>query len=167
MNVAAGLALLLGAVLFQLTWVPHLAVFGLEPNPALLIVAAWTWLRGGRAGVAWALAAGLLLDLGSSGPPGIHAIALLAATYSVGAIRARLDEGRVVVPAAAAAVASIIYGLIVIAGGQIFGQSLPSPAVARVLLLGGGVYNALAMPLFLLALRRVERLLGSQAADPW
>ena len=167
MSAGLAAALLLAAVLLQLTWLPHLSVLGSDPNLALLLVAGWTWLRGARAGLAWALAAGLLLDLGSTGPLGVHAIALLAASYSVGLVAGRLEDGRLLIPAAAAGLASLLYGLIVIGAGQLTGQSLPPAGVARLLLLGGALYNAVLMPVLLIPLKRLDLLLGRPRRDLW
>ena len=167
MSAAAAGAVLLAAVLLQVTWLFHLSVLGSDPNLALLAVAGWTWLRGPRAGLGWALAAGLLLDLGSAGPIGVHAIALLAAAYCVGLIGGSLKAGGVLVPAAAAAIATLLYGLIVIGAGETLGQAFPPPAVARVLLLGGALYNAILMPLILFPLRRLDGLLAGPVGELW
>ena len=158
---------LLLAVVVQVTWLPHVSLLGTDPNLALLAVVGWTWVRGSRAGLLCALAAGLLLDFTASGPLGIHAIALLAGAYLSGLVAGRLQEGRILVPAAAAALASLAYGLIVIGGGETLGQPLPPAGVARVLLLGGALYNAALMPLVLLALRRLDSMLPSSGVELW
>lgn len=158
---------MLAAVLLQVTWLPHLPLLGADPNLALLAVVSWTWIRGPRAGLTWALAAGLLLDLTSSGALGVHAIALMAAAYAAGLISTRLHDGRVLLPAATSAVASLVYGVIVVGASVTLGQPLYPPGVARALLLGGAVYSAVLMPPVLLLLTRVESLLPAPGGVRW
>ena len=55
-------ALMLAAVLVQVTWAPRIAVAGVFPNLALVAVIAITWAAGVRSGMAWACIAGLMLD---------------------------------------------------------------------------------------------------------
>lgn len=159
--------LLLLAVLLQVTWAPRLALLGAAPNLALLAVVALTWRHGARAVLPWAGAAGFLLDLSWPGPLGLHAIALLAACYAAGLVAERLSDGRIVLAAAAAALASLVYGLIVIGGAETLGQPLPAGPVARLLLLGGALYDAALIPLVLLLLRRLERLAPRARSESW
>jgi rod shape-determining protein MreD len=159
--------LLLAAVLLQVTWAPRLAVVGAGPNLALLAVVALTWLHGPRAVLPWAGAAGFLLDLSWPGPLGLHAIALLAACYAAGLVAERLSEGRVLLPAAAAALSSLVYGLIVIGGAETLGQPLPAGTVARLLLLGGALYDAVLIPLVLLLVARLDRLAPPPRPEAW
>jgi len=85
----------------------------------------------------------------------------------VGLIGGSLKEGGVLVPAAAAAIATLLYGLIVIGVGATLGQAFPPPAVAMVLLLGGALYNAILMPLILFPLRRLAGLLARPGGELW
>lgn len=167
MRAAAGGAGLLAAVLLQVTLAPGLAVLGAAPDLALVVVAAIAWTAGPRAGLLAAAAAGLALDLTWPGPLGLHAIALLAAAYLVSLIAERLQDTRLLVPAAAGAAASLVYGGIVIGGSETLGQSLPAAAVARQLLLGGALYDALLMPAALVLVAAVERRLPRPGAESW
>lgn len=117
-RLAAGLLFLVPvlAALAQLSWMPALSAAA-YPNLCVIAVAAWCWARGMRAALGWAVVAGLVLDLGSSGPLGPHALALLVAAYAAGLVVTMVDGGPFVLPISAG-VASIAYGLtlLVVAG---------------------------------------------------
>ncbi len=70
MSVFAQAGLLLAAALLQVTR-PE------APNAVLALVVARAWVAGGSAGLLWALAGGLWLDLMGIGPLGGHGVALL------------------------------------------------------------------------------------------
>jgi len=167
MRAAAVAAGVLVAVLVHVTLAPGLEVLGAAPDLALVAVAAIAWTGGPRTGLLAAAGAGILLDLSWPGPLGIHAIALLASAYLVSLVAERLQEGRLLVPAATGAGAGLVYGLLVIGGSETLGQSLPAAAVARQLLLGGALYDALLLPVALLLVAWLERRLPRPRAESW
>ena len=80
MRVAAAFLLMVAAALVQVTWASQLEIAGAFPNLVLIAVVGVTWAQGVRAGLLWACAGGILLDLNAPGPLGLHALALLAET---------------------------------------------------------------------------------------
>jgi rod shape-determining protein MreD len=97
------------AALAQLSWMPALSETA-YPNLCVIAVAARCWARGTRATLGWAIAAGVILDLGAYGPIGPHALALLAAAYAAGLVVTTVDGGPLVLPISAG-VATVAYGL--------------------------------------------------------
>jgi rod shape-determining protein MreD len=159
-----GGVLMLGAVLVQVTWAPRLEVAGAFPNVALLAVIAITWTSGASTGLLWACVGGIMLDLTAPGPLGPHALALLAGAYVTGFWARNLDRESPLHPAAAAAVSTVLYSLILVASDQALGLPVPPMRLALQLTVAASAYNALLMPLALLPLLRVRAVMraGSQ-----
>lgn len=157
--VAAG-ALITLAALIQVTWVPSVAVAGAFPNLVLLLVIAATWLGSVRAGMAWACVGGVVLDLTAPGPLGPHALALLGGVYAAGFWIRNFARESLVQPALAAASATVIYSVALLVAGEWLGLPMPSPASALVLIAAATAYNALTMPLAMLAMRRMRPVVG-------
>lgn len=153
MSRVAIFVMLLAAALVQVTWAPHLEMYGAFPNLVLAAVVCITWIVGPRAGLAWACAGGLLLDLTASGPLGPHALALVVGAYAVGFWVRNVPNASLVQPALAAAVASVLYSLILIGADDTLGLPMPPPALAFQLAAAACAYNAVLVTVALLALR--------------
>ena len=66
-NVYLLIALVVAAAVIHVTWLPRLPV---RPDLMLVLVVAWSLLRGVEEGLLWAFIGGVLLDLLSVGPFG-------------------------------------------------------------------------------------------------
>jgi rod shape-determining protein MreD len=148
------------AALAQLTWLPRLGGAFAYPDLAVVAVAAWTWARGPRSGLAWAIAAGLVLDLGSTGPLGPHALALAAAAYAAGVVVTLVDAGLLVLPVAAGA-ASLVYGGALVVTGALLRESPLQLHANAGWIAWTAIWDAALAPLAVLAVRRVERGLAA------
>jgi rod shape-determining protein MreD len=153
MRVAACALLMLGAALVQVTWASQVDIAGAFPNLVLIAVVVLTWTQGVRTGLVWACAGGILLDLNAPGPLGLHALALLPGAYVTGFWGRNLDHASLVHPAAAVAVATVIYSLALIGANDALGLPYPPFRTAFQLTVAASLYNAALMPLALLALR--------------
>ncbi len=160
MRVVGAGALITLAALVQVTWAPAVEVAGAFPNLVLLVVIGATWLGGVRAGMAWACAGGVVLDLTAPGPLGPHALALLGGAFLAGFWLRNLERESFVQPALAAASATVIYCLVLLVADEWLGLPMPSPASALVLIGAATVYNALTMPLAMPAMRRLRPVVG-------
>ena len=80
--------LLILASVGQAAFLPWVRLGGVVPDVVLVLVMAWSLLRGVRHGLIWALIAGLILDALSAAPQGTFTFALAVAslTCSVGAV---------------------------------------------------------------------------------
>src|SRR6266853_4139523 len=125
MTVISGLALMLAAVLVQVTWASQLEIAGAFPNLVLIAVVGLTWTQGVRSGLLWACAGGILLDLNAPGPLGPHALALLAGVYATGFWARNLDRESPFHPAAAVVVSTILYSLVLIGADDALGLPIP------------------------------------------
>lgn len=148
------LVLVTVAALVQVTWAPRLELDGAFPNLVLAAVVCVTWLRGARAGLVWACAGGLLLDLTAPGPLGPHALALLVGAYAVSFWAGNVKPASVLQPALAAAAASAIYSLMLIGADDLLGLPLPPLRIAFDLAVAACLYNAVLVAMALLVLRR-------------
>ena len=84
--------------MLQTSLMPSLRLAGAVPDLMLLVVISVSLLRGGRAGLAWALAGGLLLGLLSGGPLLAIPISLAAVSVAVGVVHAYLPGEMVWLP---------------------------------------------------------------------
>jgi rod shape-determining protein MreD len=164
-KVVTGLLLMLAAALVQVTWASQLEIGGAFPNLVLISVIGLTWTHGVRAGLFWACAGGILLDLNAAGPLGPHALALLAGVYVTGYWARNLDRESPFHPAFAVAVSTVLYSLVLIGAGNALGLPIPPFRTAVQLTLAASLYNAALMPFALFALRRVTAGLRWELAE--
>jgi rod shape-determining protein MreD len=152
-----GALLMLLAALVQVTWAPGLSVHGAFPNLVLVLVTAITWTRGQRAGLIWACAGGLLLDLTAPGPLGPHALALLAGAYVTGFWVRNVDPSGRVQPVVATAVSTAIYSAVLVGADDLLNLPLPPPALVLNLAIAAAVYNSVLVLPALLVAKRLRR----------
>ena len=153
MKILVAAALLLSAVLVQVTWAPALTIAGAFPNLVLLMVVGVTWVNGVRVGMAWACVGGVLLDLTAPGPLGPHALALLGGAYATGFWARNFDQKSFLHPVIAAVFATGLYSLTLLASDDMLGLPVPPVALAWELTVAAATYNAAAMLAVLFVLR--------------
>lgn len=161
---ALGALLLAAAALLQVTLVGRLDPALPEPNLVLALVAARAFLRGGRAGMAWGLAGGLMLDLAGTGPLGVHALALVAAAYAAGALATAFENGWAPLAGLGGAAGSICYSAVVLGAADTLGLADVSAGAALPLVAGGAAIAAL---LTVAAAALMHRLQPVPEAGPW
>jgi rod shape-determining protein MreD len=152
---AGGILLMVAATLVQVTWASQLEIAGAFPNLVLIAVVGVTWMQGVRAGLLWACAGGLLLDLNAPGPIGLHAVALLAGAYAAGFWARNLDREGFLHPMGAVACATILYSLVLIGADGVLGLPMPQLSTAVEVVVPACALNALFVPLLLGAIRLV------------
>jgi rod shape-determining protein MreD len=154
-RLVAGLLLLVAAALVQVAWASQLEIAGVFANLVLIAVMGLTWTQGVRAGLLWACAGGILLDLNAPGPLGPHSLALLLGAYATGFWARNLDRESPFHPAAAMVVSTVLYSLVLIGADGALGLPIPPFRTAAQLILAASLYNAALMPPALMALRRL------------
>lgn len=132
MNPYSAALVLFASVILQVTVMPSAALGSAVPHLPLLVIVSWGYVRGARAGMIWALAAGLLCDQLSAAPIGTYTLPLAAAAMVVGVGAGRLADS-IFMPAALAAAATAVFVLAQLAilalGGNVVEWS--TPALAR------------------------------------
>ena len=164
MTTLVQLGLLVGAALLQLTLVGRLDAAVPAPNLVLVLVVARAWQRGGGAGMRWALAGGLLLDLAGIGPLGAHALALLCAAYVAGVLAASFENDARLpwLGLLAGAAGGAVYGVVLLGLADSLGLAQVSVRAAAPLVLGGVLTTAILVPVAVL-LR--SRLAGRRSVE--
>lgn len=107
-NIYLMLGLVIGMALLHITWLPLMTN---RPDLMLVLIVAWSLLRGAEEGMVWAFVGGTLLDLLSGGPFGAFTLALLVAAWLAGAVQ-RAAFGATVLQVVVVAAVSFVYHLI-------------------------------------------------------
>lgn len=158
MKRVAGLGLLVGLALVQVTWAPRLAIAGAFPNLVLVAVVGITWVYGVRAGLGWACVGGVLLDLTASGAVGPHAVALLGGAYATSLWARDLERPTAAYLALTGALATVLYSLALVVTYGLLGMPAPDAMTVVRVTVAGAVYNAVLMPFAFEPLRRMREV---------
>ena len=167
MRSAAAAALLLGCAVLQVTWAPNFALAGVFPNLVLLIVVGWTLTCGAAAGLRWAVGGGLLLDLVSPGPLGVHALALVTAAYGAGFAPRAFANDALLLPAATGAAATVVYNLVLLALADTFGQHVALVAVLQAWVAPAALLQGILTPFACWPLRRLDARAPAPVRIEW
>lgn len=149
---------LVAALILQVALAPHMAIGNVVPNFLVLVVITLSFVEGPSAGAAVGFAAGLLLDLLSTGPVGAWALVLSATGYAAGLLQENLFAEGWLAPVTVAVIAALISDfayllvLTILGVGPSFWDSLLRAVLPR------AVYNAV---LVLLAYPWLARFLRS------
>jgi rod shape-determining protein MreD len=163
----AATLVLLPAAILQVTLAPRLDLFGVFPNLILLAVIGWTLVRGAAAGIRWAVAGGLLLDLVAPGALGVHALALVVAAYLSGYLQRSFAPDPLLLPAAAGALATVAYNLVLVGLSELAGHPVAVLPVLQVWVAPSALYDAALMPFALFMLRHLDRAVPQPVRIEW
>lgn len=155
------LALLLTALLLQLTVLPLLGLPGATPDLLLVVVSALGWAGGEVRGAVAGFVAGLALDLvpPATGVLGLSAVVLTAVGYLAGLLGQRKDRGAlmtIVVVALLAGGSVLAYAMIggIVADPHIAWERVPTLVVTQALY--AAVLAAFVIPAVGVLVRRLE-----------
>ncbi len=109
MSLYLGIPLFLLAAMLQATIVPHLKVFGGQPDLIVVLVLAWATLDRDSEGMLWAFFGGLFLDLLSGTPLGISSLVLVPIAFAVGLTEAQVYRTNVFLPVLLTAGGALAY----------------------------------------------------------
>jgi rod shape-determining protein MreD len=161
--IAAALAVV--AALAEFTIVPYLKIGDAVPHPVLVFGVVWA--IGGRfeAGLAWAFAGGLALDILGQRPLGSSAFSLLIAIGLASTIGGLLGRVRIIAPVVATAIASPVFSLLLlVTTSALTSAALSSAAFGTVM--PSAVYDAvLAAMVGPLAVAIVQRRQNADRVD--
>jgi rod shape-determining protein MreD len=110
--IAAALAVV--AALAEFTIVPYLKIGDAVLHPVLVFGVIWTIAGRLEAGLAWAFAGGLALDILGQRPLGSSAFSLLIAIGLASVIGGFMGRVRILAPIAATAIASPVYSMLLL-----------------------------------------------------
>ncbi len=133
----------------QSTVVPHFAIFGLKVELVLLLVVAWSILRGPEEGVVWAVIGGFLLDLFSAAPFGISATVMALTALLVSWVGPSLLRANSLLPLVLVPVATAIFNVLSLTLLEAFGWNANWPFVLSEVVLPLAVLNTfVAIPVY-------------------
>lgn len=159
MQFAVGILVIVVAAIVQGTLFTGLLP-GARPDLVLLMVLAWSMLRGLSEGSIGGIAGGLALDLLSAAPFGLHTglLGLIGSLTALG--EAHLYRGNIPLFIAVASVATVVLhgGTLLVL--QAAGQQTVSLARFVQFVVPIGMLNALLMPLAFIMFQRLIRALG-------
>ena len=149
--------LLILLALLQATVVPVIPYLGIRPDLVLLLVLAWTMVRGIKEGAIAALIGGLALDIFSPLPLGTHALAMLVIIVPVGWLGAPFYRGNLVFPIGGAFLATLIYNVILLGLSTLLGQNILWGGLLWRVVLPMALIEATLMPIVYWMLDRIDR----------
>lgn len=135
--------------IFQSTIFQHIAIMGVIPNTALIIVVCIALLKGEKTGGIVGLCVGLLQDLIFSPTVGVNAFILFFIGYFIGYNENKLYKETLAIPFIFSAIATAIYHLIYYVFMFFLSKSVPFGQFFKNVVLIEIIYNSfLAMPIY-------------------
>jgi rod shape-determining protein MreD len=157
MNPYLTFPLLTGIALIQTTLLARVSVFGARPDLMLLVVLAWTVLRGSDEGLGWAFIGGLILDIISGGPLASTALALVAVAVMSGQSLGQGIGSEVVRLILLALLGALIYHLVLLILLNWTGHTIDWQFALAEVALPSALLNAALMPFVQQPLAWIER----------
>jgi rod shape-determining protein MreD len=114
MHITIAAALAVVTALVEFTVVPYLKVGDAVPHPVLVFGVIWALVGGLEAALAWAFVGGIALDILNQRPLGSSAFSLLVAIGAAAVIGGFFSRVRIAAPVIAAAIASLIYSMLLL-----------------------------------------------------
>lgn len=149
--------LLILLALLQATIVPAIPYVDVRPDLVLLLVLAWTMVRGTTEGAVGAMVGGLALDIFSPLPLGTHALALLMVIVPVGWLGAPFYRGNLVFPIGGAFLATVLYNVLLLALSRLLGHDILWSGLLWRVVLPMALIEATLMPIIYWVLDRIDR----------
>jgi rod shape-determining protein MreD len=109
MSLHVGIPIFLVSALLQATVLPHLRIFGGQPDLIVVAVLAWSILDRGQEGIIWAFVGGFFLDLLSGAPLGTSSLAMLPISYVASLTEAQIYRTNVILPLLLTAAGAFAY----------------------------------------------------------
>jgi len=150
-------ALLVATALVQTTVGSRLTLLGVQPNFMFLVVFSWSLLRGGREGMLWAFAGGMLLDILSGAPLGVSALSLLLISLLSGLGEATTFRTSFFLLMVGSFAVSLFHDLVFLVILQLMGWSVEWPMVLWRLLFPAAGLNMAFMPAVYALMRWLHR----------
>lgn len=164
MNQYLTIAILFSLALLQSTVMPRITVLGVHPDLVLVAVTSWSLLRGSGEGLLWALVGGVVIDLFSGAPFGVHTLALLAVSFVSGLGQQTIFRSDWLTPIVVIPLATLIYQLMVLGLLTILGWRGGVASAVRYVVLPSMLANTLVMPIVYPLARLLHQRMGREEA---
>lgn len=137
--------------LLQSTIFPYMAIFGVVPNTALLIVMCVSLLKGKYYGGFLGIIIGLLQDIVFSSVIGINSFIYFFAGYLIGLAENKLSRDNLFIPILFSIVGTIYYNFIYYTFMFFLSKNIPFLSVSKYIMIIEILYNmVLAIPIYMI-----------------
>ncbi len=154
--------LLIGAALLQTTLSPYIKITNVHPDLVLILVIAWTILRGLEDGLVWAFIGGLSLDFVSGAPFGVFTLTMLLSTLTAGLFHGRVVGSSIVLPLGLAFPLSLLFNVLALLFLNLLGRPVVWIDAFSNVLFPVALYNTGVMMLLFPLLYLLNRWLTPQ-----
>jgi rod shape-determining protein MreD len=152
------LPLLIIIALVQTTLLPIFLPGPVRPDLMLMVVVGWGVVHGNGQAMLWGLGGGLLLDLFSGAPFGLHTFGLGAIGWLADTLQTNFFRSNILIPLATIFVATLLYHIGQAAVMQLLGYTINWAVYVFNVVLPTAILNTALMPLVYFVLRRLDRV---------
>lgn len=142
----------------QTTLIPMFLPGPVRPDLMLMLVVGWGVIHGNGQATLWGLGGGILLDLLSGTPFGLHALTLGAIGFLADALQTNFFRSNILIPVATIFVASLLYHIAQAAAMQTLGIPINWGVFIFNVVLLTALFNTALMPFVYWTLRRLDRV---------
>jgi rod shape-determining protein MreD len=143
--------ILIMTAIAQATVLPAANLLAVQPDATLVLLLAWSALRGVPEGLIWAFGLGLVLDVLCLDPLGANALALLGVVLLGGVARRRFFQNTLVVPILVAVVATMLHAIVLLLIRSSEENALPISSAIHFVFLQALLNSIFVPPLYLIA----------------
>lgn len=144
--------------LIQSTLLPIFLPGPVRPDLMLMVVVGWGVVHGDGQAALWGLIGGLVLDLFSGAPFGLHTFGLGSIGWLADTLQTNFFRSNLLVPLATIFVATILYHIGQAAVMQLLGYTINWAFYSFNVVLPTAILNTALMPLVYFFLRRLDRV---------
>lgn len=144
--------------LVQTTLIPLFFPGPVRPDLMLMLVVGWGVVNEKGQAALWGLTGGILLDLMSGTPFGLHAVSLGAIGFLADTLQSNFFRANILIPLAAIFVATLMVDVAQAAALQLFGYPINWAYATLNVILPTAILNTALMPLMYWGLRRLDRV---------
>ncbi len=154
--------ILVVVVLVQITLLPPTPILGLRIDLPLIVVVTWGMFAPFGEAAHWGFIAGMLLDVASGLPFGIHTLTLTLIGLGIGFGQATFFRGNLIAPPLAMLLATLFDHVLILGCLSLFGWQIAWNAYLMRVTLLTALLNTVALPFAYLPLQWLHRRLRPQ-----
>ena len=152
------LPLLIFIALVQTTLLPMFVPGSVRPDLMLMVIIGWGVVHGNGQAALWGLAGGLVLDLFSGAPFGLHTFGLGGIGWLADTLQTNFFRSNLLVPLATIFIATLLYHIGQAAVMQVLGYTINWAFYSFNVVLPTAILNTVLMPFVYWILRRLDRV---------
>jgi rod shape-determining protein MreD len=153
-------AIIVAALLIQLTLINSIAILGLKPDLIMVVVVVFSLLKGAKEGTVSGFASGLLQDIFSAGLLGINALAKTVIGFTCGIVKEKIFYEHIlfIIPVITF-IASFMQSIIMLLLLRAFGTEYNLAWSLKQVALPEALYSSLLSPFIFLAINKLFRMI--------